>query len=48
MAVATDPVCGMEVAVTVDALRFEYAGGTWYFCGSGCRGAFADAPGRYV
>jgi xanthine dehydrogenase accessory factor len=46
--VATDPVCGMDVAVTADALRVEYGGRTWYFCGSGCRGAFADAPDRYV
>jgi xanthine dehydrogenase accessory factor len=48
VATATDPVCGMEVAVTVGALSVEHAGRTWYFCGSGCRGAFADAPGRYV
>ncbi|GIH16401.1 XdhC family protein [Rugosimonospora africana] len=45
---AVDPVCGMRVAVTPDALRHEYAGHSWYFCGSGCRDAFADAPDRYA
>jgi xanthine dehydrogenase accessory factor len=45
--VATDPVCGMRVAVTPDAPRHEYGGRTWYFCGSGCRTAFADSPDRY-
>jgi len=38
----------MDVAVTADALQVEYGGRTWYFCGSGCRDAFADAPDRYV
>jgi xanthine dehydrogenase accessory factor len=45
---ATDPVCGMAVAVTAQAIRLDHAGRTWYFCGSGCRDAFADAPERYV
>jgi xanthine dehydrogenase accessory factor len=44
----TDPVCGMAVAVTATALQLTHAGRTWYFCGSGCRTAFADAPDRYV
>jgi xanthine dehydrogenase accessory factor len=47
-AVAVDPVCGMDVAVTADALQFEHAGTKYYFCGSGCRRAFADAPERYL
>jgi len=46
-AVATDPVCGMDVAVAPASLQLEYAGTTWYFCGPGCRQAFADDPGRY-
>ncbi|GAA5188269.1 hypothetical protein GCM10023322_38590 [Rugosimonospora acidiphila] len=45
---AVDPVCGMRVAVTPDALSVEHGGHTWYFCGSGCRGAFADSPERYA
>ena len=45
---AIDPVCGMTVAVSAASVQFEHGGQTWYFCGSGCRQAFADNPGRYV
>jgi xanthine dehydrogenase accessory factor len=48
VAAAVDPVCGMSVAVTPTALRHEHAGKAWYFCGSGCRDAFADNPQRYA
>lgn len=44
---AVDPVCGMSVAVAPSSLRLEHEGTTWYFCGPGCRQAFADDPGRY-
>jgi xanthine dehydrogenase accessory factor len=44
---AVDPVCGMAVAVAEATPRLAHAGRTWYFCGSGCRRAFADDPGRY-
>jgi xanthine dehydrogenase accessory factor len=44
---ATDPVCGMTVAAIPASLHLEHAGRTWYFCGAGCRQAFADDPGRY-
>jgi xanthine dehydrogenase accessory factor len=41
---AIDPICGMTVVVTPDAITFEHAGegagGTYYFCGEGCRRAF--------
>ena len=37
---ATDPVCGMTVAVTATALSAELAGTTHYFCGPGCRDSF--------
>jgi xanthine dehydrogenase accessory factor len=47
-AVATDPVCGMAVVVDEVALRAEHAGVTWYFCGAGCRSAFAAEPARYL
>lgn len=39
--VATDPVCGMRVLVAPDAIRLEVDGTGYYFCGSGCRDAFA-------
>jgi xanthine dehydrogenase accessory factor len=44
---AADPVCGMAVAVTASSVHAEHAGRMWYFCGSGCRDAFAADPERY-
>ncbi|GGM15384.1 XdhC family protein [Dactylosporangium sucinum] len=46
--IAKDPVCDMDVAVVPDALQYEHAGTKYYFCGSGCRRAFADNPARYL
>jgi xanthine dehydrogenase accessory factor len=45
---AVDPVCGMSVAVTPDALSLEHDGRTWYFCGTGCREAASADPARYL
>jgi xanthine dehydrogenase accessory factor len=45
---ATDRVCGMRVAVTDATPRFEGGGETWYFCGTGCRDAFAADPVAYA
>ena len=45
---AVDPVCGMSVAVAPASLRLTHADQTWYFCGPGCRAAFADDPDRYT
>ncbi|MGH8835372.1 MAG: XdhC family protein [Actinomycetes bacterium] len=45
---AVDPVCGMTVAVVLDALTLEHGGRQWYFCGPGCRDAFAADPDRYL
>ncbi|GAB2987295.1 XdhC family protein [Amycolatopsis acidiphila] len=44
---APDPVCGMSVAVTRESLQLPYEGRTYYFCGPGCRQAFAEEPARY-
>jgi xanthine dehydrogenase accessory factor len=44
---ATDPVCGMTVAVTESTSRLTHDGEVSWFCGPGCRQAFADDPGRY-
>jgi len=44
---AVDPVCGMTVAVSAASLSHEHGDRTYYFCGSGCRAAFADDPARY-
>jgi xanthine dehydrogenase accessory factor len=37
---AVDPICGMTVVVSADALSAQYAGDTHYFCGEGCLRAF--------
>ncbi|MBW3090777.1 HAD-IC family P-type ATPase [Bifidobacterium miconisargentati] len=41
---ATDPVCGMTVAVNADAITREHDGKTYYFCGAHCANNFAKAP----
>jgi xanthine dehydrogenase accessory factor len=41
VAVATDPVCGMQVAITDSAPRLEVAGDLVYFCCDGCRDRYA-------
>ncbi|MFJ9815131.1 XdhC family protein [Streptomyces sp. NPDC101151] len=43
-----DPVCGMTVAITPGVLSLDRAGSRVYFCGPGCRHAFADDPSRYA
>ena len=40
-AVAVDPVCGMEVAVSPASIQLELEGERYYFCGEGCRDRFA-------
>jgi len=45
---APDPVCGMPVLITQDSVQLPYAGRRYYFCGSGCRQAFAGEPERYL
>jgi xanthine dehydrogenase accessory factor len=47
-AVATDPVCGMEVVVDAAALHLDHEGVRHWFCGSGCLRAFAADPGAYA
>jgi xanthine dehydrogenase accessory factor len=44
---ATDPVCGMRVAITDESPHVEHDGRTRYFCGPGCRDAFAANPAAY-
>ncbi|MCF3128928.1 XdhC family protein [Streptomyces olivochromogenes] len=43
-----DPVCGMTVAITPTTLFLDRADGRVYFCGPGCRHAFADDPSPYA
>jgi len=41
---AVDPICDMTVAITPTALRADYEGTTYYFCGEGCRRRFLKDP----
>jgi xanthine dehydrogenase accessory factor len=41
VAVATDPVCGMQVAITDAAPHLQVAGDVVYFCCDGCRDRYA-------
>ena len=45
---ATDPVCGMTVAVNDDAITREYEGKTYYFCGEHCANNFMKAPALFL
>jgi xanthine dehydrogenase accessory factor len=42
-AVAIDPVCGMEVAVSDASIQLELDGERHYFCSEGCRDSFVAA-----
>ena len=41
---AVDPICDMVVAITPTALRADFEGTTYYFCGEGCRRRFLKDP----
>ena len=45
---AVDPVCGMTVVKAKAAATYEYKGTTYYFCGMGCKDAFAKDPEKYL
>jgi len=45
---AKDPVCGMNVEESSAKYTLEYQGKTYYFCAAGCKGAFAENPGKYL
>jgi xanthine dehydrogenase accessory factor len=47
-AVATDPVCGMDVVTGDDALHLDHEGVRRWFCGSGCLRAFSADPDAYA
>ncbi len=48
MAIAIDPVCGMEVETDLTDLKLEHAGETYWFCGRGCMLEFRDDPDKYL
>ena len=43
---AIDPICGMTVPISRDALSIEHDGTTYYFCCAGCRQAFVKRETR--
>jgi xanthine dehydrogenase accessory factor len=45
---ATDPVCGMTVAIGPGAISLEHDATTYYFCCAGCRRAFENDPAAYA
>jgi xanthine dehydrogenase accessory factor len=48
LAIAIDPVCGMEVETDLTDLKLEHEGKTYWFCGKGCLLEFRDDPARYL
>ena len=48
MAMATDPVCGMQVDADSTQFTAEHEGKTYYFCSRGCMLDFKDEPARYL
>ena len=48
MAIAIDPVCGMEVDTATSSLSYEHEGTTYWFCGKGCLLEFKDDPDKYL
>lgn len=45
---AKDPVCGMSVTVTDDAITQDHDGRTYYFCSEHCAGTFEKSPREYA
>jgi YHS domain-containing protein len=43
-----DPVCGMTVEESSDAIQTEYKSQTYYFCSPGCKRDFDKEPEKYV
>lgn len=49
MALAKDPVCGMNVdPEVVHTRKSEYKSKTYYFCSPGCKEAFDKEPDKYA
>lgn len=48
MAMATDPVCGMQVDIEHAQWTAEHDGQTYYFCARGCMLDFKDDPDHFL
>ncbi|QNN21848.1 heavy metal translocating P-type ATPase [Planctomycetales bacterium ZRK34] len=47
-AIATDPVCGMQVDPDRAAGHVEHEGRDYYFCSTGCKNKFEADPAKYL
>jgi Cu+-exporting ATPase len=45
---ARDPVCGMNVIISTEALRFEHQGKQYYFCCANCQLKFKMVPDQFL
>ncbi len=45
---ATDPVCGMQVAEDRAIARVQHAGNTYYFCSTHCHDRFVAEPATFI
>ncbi len=45
---ATDPVCGMKVALNAGKPTFAHDGSSYHFCSQGCHDKFAADPQHYL
>ena len=48
MAIAIDPVCGMEVNTESAQFRLEHDGQTYWFCAKGCMLDFQEDPDKFL
>jgi xanthine dehydrogenase accessory factor len=48
LAMATDPVCGIELKRADAAAAIDVHGRVYFFCSTACRDAFLADPERYV
>ena len=48
VAMALDPICGMDVEIAGASQRAQHGGRDYYFCCAGCRTKFLAAPERYA
>jgi YHS domain-containing protein len=48
LALAVDPVCGMEVDLGTARHRGEHDGRAYAFCAAGCQRAFEADPTKYL
>ena len=48
IAIAIDPICGMEVAAVETSLHADIDGTRYYFCSEGCRDTFLAEAGNHA